>query len=161
MKEGNQTKTCLDIRAEVHERTRKQVGLQTHRGAEQEWTEASKNVWHTLQFLQNTKESKQNHLPLHANRELPPHPSQSQVHFWGWFITRGTWTSNRWFFEADHKLSTNQMVSENTFTPEAPHSSPVIVLMGIMGQLQPEIINRTIMRWKCRQTGRQGRRLSD
>lgn len=50
------------------------------------------------------------------------------------------------------------MVSENTFTPEAQHSSPVNVLMVIMDQWQPDIINRTIMEVET-QTDRQGTRL--
>lgn len=36
------------------------------------------------------------------------------------------------------------MVSENTFTPEAQHFSPVNVLMVIMDRWQGDIINRTI-----------------
>lgn len=46
------------------------------------------------------------------------------------------------------------MVSENTFTPGAQHSSLMIVLMGIMDQLEAEIINLTIMRQRHRQAGR-------
>ena len=42
-------------------------------------------------------------------------------------------------------MSFNQMVSENTFTPAAQHSSLVNVLMVIMDRWQADITNRTIM----------------
>lgn len=112
---------------------------------ENKWTEAIKNVWHTIQFMQNTEKPELNCLQLHANQMLLPHLSHSQVNFWRWFIAWGS-ESVTVVLWRDHKMSSNQMVSENTFTPEAQPSSPVNILIVIMDRWQADSINRTIMR---------------
>lgn len=51
--------TCLDIRAKVHQRTRKQVGLQT-RARKQENRSRQKCLAHKFKFVQNMEKKKKN-----------------------------------------------------------------------------------------------------
>lgn len=84
-------------------------------------------------------ESRQKCLKLHANRAPPPHQSGRRVHLWGWFTARGSesWKPPR--FEETTKWSSNQAVSENTFTPGAQLSSLLEILMDIIGWCQATV----------------------
>lgn len=66
-------------------------------------------------------------LPPATSKPNVPGKSEAEIKLVSWDDSwlGGDMNQQPLFFEADHKMSTNQMVSENTFTPEASHSSTI------------------------------------